>query len=137
MMNKNNLYLVVFLTALFLACKPTLNKSTFPKEYFGKWVHLVEKDSADVKTYIRNSDKLEIIRGGRTTFELLENGKVNYETSGSSDKLIFKSGFWSFNNKEQLISFVFDETTTDYYVLSLDKNLLKIKQKTLKSVQKD
>ncbi|AZQ64444.1 hypothetical protein EI427_20170 [Flammeovirga pectinis] len=137
MINKNKLYLLIFLTTLFLACKPTLSKSQLPKEYFGKWVHFVEKDSADVKTYIRNSEKLEIIRGGRTTFELLENGKVNYETSGSSDKLIVKSGFWSFNNKEQMLSFVVDETTNDYFVISLDENLLKVKQKILSSVQKD
>ncbi|ANQ50884.2 hypothetical protein MY04_3533 [Flammeovirga sp. MY04] len=121
----SRIFYVLIVSFLMLCSCQKVNKTSYPKELITEWICMEEADS--VCTFTNNTDKLTPKRGGRTHYDIKENGDVFEIITGSNDMPIKEKGVWSFNSKEQLLTFVIKDVETTYKVQSLTNDKLDLK----------
>ncbi|NLR94837.1 MULTISPECIES: hypothetical protein [Flammeovirga] len=124
-MIRSKLAFITVALLLFLSCQ-NVNKTSYPKELIATWT--VSEIQDKQVTLINHGEDLPAKRGGRNIYEILKKGKLNRTTLGSNDKPIQESGVWSFNSKEQMLTFVVNDESTQYYVQLLTNDKLELKQ---------
>ncbi|WP_139263107.1 hypothetical protein [Flammeovirga pacifica] len=119
------IYILIVSVLTLFSCQK-INKTSFPRELISNWTCVEETE--DACTFTSNEKELTPKRGGRKHYEIKENGDLFEIITGSNDMPVREKGVWSFNSKEQKLTFVIGETETTYLVQSLTNDKLELKQ---------